>query len=432
MKAAFYTLGCKVNQYETQIMEQCLIAAGYEIVSSDQPADVYIVNSCTVTSESDRKTRSVLRRLKSLNPDAIAVLSGCFPQSFPERAAVFVDADIVTGVHGRGEIDLLIAQALKQGGRLVNIAAFGQDEHFEPMQAEGLDGHTRAFVKIEDGCRSFCSYCIIPYSRGPVRSKGLSELKSELSALAEQGYKEAVLVGINLSVYGSDLSLTLADAIDTANSTDKLRRIRLGSLEPNIITEDFIRRIKRCDKLCPHFHLSLQSGCEATLQRMNRQYTPAHFERAAGMLREAYPGCGVTTDIIVGFPGETAQEFEQSLEFVSSIGFSQGHVFAYSKRTGTKAAEMPCQVDKTEKSRRSRLMTEACAHSKQAFLNGLAGQTLPVLFEEGRDGSFTGFAPNYASVRVVSEINLRGKIMNVSITGADTLGCSGNLTEYVL
>jgi threonylcarbamoyladenosine tRNA methylthiotransferase MtaB len=427
MKAAFYTLGCKVNQYETQIMEQRLITAGYEIVSHEQPADVYVVNSCTVTGESDRKTRQVLRRLKAQNPFAITVLSGCFPQSSPNSAAAFEEADVVTGVLGRSKIDVLIAQARSSGGRVVHISGFEKDEQFEPMRASGFDGHTRAFVKIEDGCRSFCSYCIIPYSRGPVRSKPPAALQSELEEIAGHGYKEAVLVGINLSAYGSDLSGSLADAIEAANGVAGIERIRLGSLEPNIVTDDFLSRIKRCEKLCPHFHLALQSGCEATLRRMNRRYIPARFAQAVGKLREAYSDCGITTDIIVGFPGETQEEFAQSLAFVGTTGFSQGHVFSYSKRSGTKAAEMPDQVNNAEKSRRSRLMSEACARSKQSYLESLVGQVLPVLFEEEHDGVFGGFAPNYAPVHVHSQSDLQGRILNIEITGVTGGECCGKI-----
>lgn len=429
MKAAFYTLGCKVNQYETQIMEQRLIAAGYEIVSHDQPADVYIVNSCTVTGESDRKTRQILRRLKSQNPDSIAVLSGCFPQSFPDRAAAFTEANIVTGVLGRGQIDKLIEQLRSTDGRLVKIAGFEKDEHFEPMKAEEFDGHTRAFVKIEDGCRNYCSYCIIPYSRGPVRSKSPAEIRDELSGLAGRGYREAVLVGINLSAYGSDLGVTLADAIETVNGIEGIARIRLGSLETNIVTADFIEQIIRCKKLCPHFHLSLQSGCETTLRRMNRRYTLERYRQAVDSLRAAYPGCGITTDIIVGFPGETPEEFEQSLVFVKEIGFSQVHVFPYSKRAGTKAAAMPGQVDKAEKARRAKRMTEACAGPRQAFLHSMIGQTHPILFEEGVDGIYSGFAPNYACVHIASPSDIRGKILDVTITGADNEHCSGRIDQ---
>lgn len=424
MKAAFYTLGCKVNQYETQIMEQELARAGYEIVGSGEKADVYVVNSCTVTGESDRKTRQALRRLKALNPKAIAVLTGCFPQSSPEKAASFTEADVVTGVLGRRSIADLIEKARKTGGRVISVEDFAKSETFEPMSAGGFIGHTRAFVKIEDGCQSFCSYCVIPYSRGPVRSKPLGALRDEVSRLAQRGYREIVLVGINLSAYGKDTGETLMDAVETVCGVDGVERVRLGSLEPNVVTEEFIERMTSCGKLCEHFHLSLQSGCAETLARMNRHYTPDGYRSAVHALREAFPLCGITTDVIVGFPGETQDEFDRSLEFVREMRFSQGHVFPYSKRSGTRAAAMPDQVTKSEKSRRAKLMSEACAQSKSAFLQSLAGQTLTVLFEEEKDGVFTGFAPNYAPVRTEGS-GLHGRIVEVKITGVLPDACVG-------
>lgn len=428
MRAAFYTLGCKVNQYETQIMEQKLAESGFEIVGCDEPADVYIVNSCTVTAESDRKTRQILRRLKSRNPDAIAVLAGCFPQSSPTKAAAFADADVVTGVRGRGQIGALIGEALRTGGRIVRISDFESDEPFEPMAAEEFDGRTRAFVKIEDGCRNFCTYCIIPYSRGPVRSKPPDELAGELRQLASRGYREAVLVGINLSAYGSDISRTFADAVETAESSG-IGRFRLGSLEPNIVTPEFIARLRKCGSLCPHFHLSLQSGCAATLRRMNRRYTPERYAQAVDLLRAAFPGCGITTDIIVGFPGETPEEFDQSLAFVKRMAFSQAHVFVYSRRAGTAAAGMPAQVDKAEAERRSHIMIDACAASRREYLEAMIGQEMPVLFEERHSGDFCeGFAPNYVTVRVRSPEDLHGLIRCVRITAADGSVCLGELS----
>jgi threonylcarbamoyladenosine tRNA methylthiotransferase MtaB len=428
MKAAFYTLGCKVNQYETQLMEQRLAGAGYDIVGHEETADIYIINSCTVTGESDRKTRQILRRLKKQNPNSLAVLTGCFAQSFPQKAAAFKDADITLGVRERGEIEKFIEEALKSGGKLTCISNFEHNDHFQQAKAESFKERTRAFVKIEDGCVNYCSYCIIPFSRGPVRSKPAVVLKDELTALARAGYKEVVLVGINLSAYGSDLGLSLADAIDAAQSIEGLNRIRLGSLEPNIITEAFIERIKGYDKLCPHFHLSLQSGCEATLRRMNRRYKPLDYEAATKRLRAAYPQCGITTDIIVGFPGETAEEFDQSLAFTKKIGFSQVHVFPFSKRSGTRAAEMPDQIEKAEKEHRAKLMTSACAQSRKSYLESMVQQVMPVLFEEGHEnGYYEGFAPNYVNVKVASETNLHGNIRNVRITGINEKGCTGEI-----
>ena len=430
MKAAIYTLGCKVNQYESQIMEQRLSSAGFEIVGHHEPADIYIVNSCTVTAESDRKTRQAVRRFKKENPAALTVLTGCFPQSSPEEAAKFEYADVVTGTKERCRIDRIIAEALSSGCRLVRISSFGRSEAYEEMSAEGHTGHTRAFVKIEDGCGRFCSYCIIPYSRGPVRSKPLEALKEELSGLSRNGFREAVLVGINLSAYGSDLSLSLADAIETACGTDGLERIRLGSLEPNLITEPFLSRVRKQAKLCPQFHLSLQSGCAATLRRMNRHYTPDEYESAVCLLRKSFPGCAVTTDVIVGFPGETEDEFAQSLAFVDRIAFAKVHIFPYSIRRGTAAASMPGQVEKAEKESRGRRMSHACALRRQEFLQGHVGKAYSVLFEsQPRAGEWEGFTPDYTPVRLRSAENLQGKILPVRITGSAGGACTGTAAE---
>lgn len=426
MKAAFYTLGCKVNQYETQLMEQKLIGAGFEIVSHEEFANVYVVNSCTVTAESDRKTRQIIRRLKSLNPTAVVVLSGCFPQASLERARKIPEVDVIAGTRDRASIADLIKKAIETGERVESVSSFDNKVDAEISRAESFYGRTRAFVKIEDGCRSFCSYCIIPYARGPVRSKPADAIKEEIAGLKKAGYKEVVLVGINLSSYGSDIGSSLADAIRAACGTG-IERVRLGSLEPNIITPEFIDCVKSLSNFCPQFHLALQSGCEETLKRMNRRYTPDRFRKAVAALREALPECAITTDIIVGFPGETNEEFEKSLNFAKEIGFAKAHIFAYSKRAGTKAAVMPNQVAKAEKVRRSHLMIEACAKSTEEFLQSHVGKTFPVLFEAGEKGTFEGFTADYSKILVKSDIDLHGKIIDTLITGVSDEGCLGNI-----
>lgn len=427
MKAAFYTLGCKVNQYETQIMEQSLREAGFEIVSPDAAADVLVVNSCTVTAESDRKTRQMLRRMKKKNPEAIAVLCGCLAQASPEKAAAITEADIVTGVRDRKGIAALVLQALHQKGTRAHISSFEKDEPFEPMRAHGLEGHTRAFVKIQDGCQNFCSYCIIPFSRGPLRSKSPHDIEKELVSLRQQGYSEAVLVGINLSAYGVGEGLVLADAIEAANRSG-IVRIRLGSLSPLAITDDFIARSSRCSSLCPHFHLALQSGCSATLARMNRRYTTDDFAQAVARLRGAFPNCGITTDIIVGFPGETEEEFAQSLAFAEKIGFSQAHVFPYSKREGTRAAAMDGQIPKMVKEQRVHAMSSLCAKTQKTFWQKFVGQRVPVLFEKRADGGlWEGLTPQYVPVFVHTDDDLHGIIRDVLIDDVQTTGCLGHL-----
>lgn len=425
MRAAFYTLGCKVNQYETQIMEQAFETAGFSIVPPEAEADVVVVNSCTVTAESDRKTRQMLHRMKKRSPNAVAVLCGCFVQAAPTRAAAIREADIVAGVRDRAGLPALVLAHLGEQTRLARVTPFAPGEAFEPMRARGALGHTRAFVKIEDGCRSYCSYCIIPQARGPVRSKPAREIADELAALRARGYAEAVLVGINLSAYGGDCGATLADAVEEADRAG-LPRIRLGSLSPLAVTDDFALRAARCASLCPHFHLSLQSGSGATLARMNRRYTPAQYAAAAEKLRARFPDCALTTDVIVGFPGETEAEFEESLRFVSEIGFAHVHVFPYSRRAGTAAADLPGQAAEAVKAERARRMAEAAAAAECAFRQRFIGRTLPVLFEQcGQDGVWKGFAPNYLPVQARAGENLHGRILPVRITGINENGCVG-------
>lgn len=419
MKAAFYTLGCKVNQYETQIMTQQLEKDGFEIVSPESYADVYIINSCTVTAESDHKTRQILRRLKGNNKNAIAVLCGCFPQSAPEKAKAVKEADLIIGSREKADISRLLKEALEKkangGERIVSVAPYEKKENYTPFLAEGFEGHTRAFIKIEDGCESYCTYCIIPYARGPVRSKKPEDIKKEVQHIAEAGFKEAVLVGINLTSYGRDCGLTLSDALRAACDTD-IKRVRLGSLEPNIITPEFIECIKSLPQFCPQFHLALQSGCGVTLKRMNRHYTPEHFRGAVKALRNAIPFPGITTDIIIGFPDESEEEFEESLNFAKEIKFTQGHVFPYSRRDGTPAAKMPNQVPKHVKNERCHKMIEVCTKTKEEFLKSQIGTTVSVLFETGVDGIFEGYAQNYTPVKIKTSENLQGKILKVLIT----------------
>lgn len=429
MKAAFYTLGCKVNQYETQLMEQKLADAGFEIVSHEEFADVYVVNSCTVTAESDRKTRQIIRRLKAINPNAIAVLSGCFPQSSPSRAGSIPEADVIAGTRERADIVNLVEKALKTGSRVISVNPFDKSLPMETTHVDGFIGRTRAYVKIEDGCRSFCSYCIIPYARGPIRSKPAEAVREEVAGLVKAGYREVVLVGINLSSYGSDCDSSLAQAVKAACETG-IERVRLGSLEPNIITPEFIECISSYSNFCPQFHLALQSGCGETLRRMNRRYTPDRFREAVRMLREALPGCAITTDIIVGFPGETQEEFNESLDFAKEIGFSQAHIFPYSKRTGTKAAVMKEQIPKAEKNRRCHIMIEACGESKKRFLQSHVSKTVPVLYEKGENGGFEGFTPDYVKVLINTDKDIHGKILDTLITGVGGDECTGDIINF--
>ena len=368
MKVSALTLGCKVNQYESQVMLSQLASAGFSLCDSQEESDVILINSCTVTATSDQKVRQTLRRARRKAPSAVIVLTGCMPQAFPEAAAALEDADIVLGNSNRGALLEHILNFMSTRQRVVDIAPHKDGERFESMRVERFFERTRAFLKIQDGCNRFCSYCIIPYARGRVRSKPLEELKRELAALGKNGYGEVVLTGINLSAYGQELGLHLCDAIEAACAVPEIRRVRLGSLEPEQLTPETIGRMAKQEKLCPQFHLSLQSGCDATLRRMNRHYDTAEYAQIVKNLREAFPNAAVTTDIMVGFPGETEEEFSQSMAFAKAIGFAKVHVFAYSRRPGTVADKMPEQVSQKEKERRSHRMQEVTEATRQAFL----------------------------------------------------------------
>ena len=428
MRAAFFTLGCKVNQYETQALMGLFAREGYDIVSPEDTADVYILNSCTVTASSDKKTRQTLRRFKRRNPGALAVLAGCFPQAFPDAARALPEADVIAGSGNRSALPGMVREALATGKRVVSISPHSREEPFEAMQVDSFAEHTRAFVKIQDGCERYCSYCIIPYARGFVRSKAPADLLVELQELARAGYREAVLVGVNLSAYGKDFGLRLADAVELACSVEGLGRIRLGSIEPDLITDEDMARMAAQEKFCPQFHFALQSGCDATLRRMNRHYDTAFFRDLALRTREAFPGASLTTDIMVGFPGETREEFEESLAFMEEIAFAKAHVFAYSSRPGTWAASFPGQVDAAVKEARSREMIALTDKTRQAFLSSQAGTVQEVLFET-REGEnlYTGYTKNYTPVTLSSREDLRGTVRSVALEGTLGDGCGGRL-----
>lgn len=428
MRIAFYTLGCKVNQYETEVLSQLFAADGYDIVAHDEIADVYVINSCTVTATGDKKTRQMLRHFKSQNPAAIVALTGCFPQAFPEAAEKLPEADIIMGARSRGKLVKLVAHCLATGERIIQIQPHERGEEFEKMTASGFAERTRAFVKIEDGCERYCSYCIIPTARGPVRSKPMDELAKELSGLAKSGYQEVVLVGINLSCYGKDFGKRLIDAVELACHTDGIERVRLGSLEPELLTDEDIERMASMPQMCPQFHLSLQSGCDATLKRMNRHYDTAEYTRITESLRRHFKNCAITTDLMVGFPGEDEEEFRQSLAFAEKTAFSKVHVFAYSQRPGTRAAVLPNQLSKAEKSSRSALMIALTDRTRAEFLQTQIGKTASVLFESHvNHGVYEGYTENYTPVHVRSDCDLRGKLLQVKITDADSDFCTGTV-----
>lgn len=428
MKALFHTLGCKVNQYETEAMKAQLSAAGFETgeyTPGDRVGDnAVIINSCTVTGESDRKLRQLVRRCRRDNPSCVLVLTGCMPQAFPDAAARLYEADIVLGNAARAALAKRIHQFCTLGQRIIDIPPHG--ETIEPLSIREFEGHTRAFVKIEDGCNRFCTYCIIPYARGRVRSKPLEELREELQALVQNGYTEVVLVGINLTAYGQDLGLSLCDAVETACKVSGIRRVRLGSLEPDCLTPAVIARLAKQEKLCPQFHLSLQSGCDTTLRRMNRHYTTAEYANVCDALREAFPHCALTTDVMVGFAGETEEEFEASLCFVKQIRFAKMHVFAYSRRPGTPAAKATGQVSAAIKSARSRRMMAAANDMARQYHESWIGKTVPVLAETPHeDGTTFGYTPAYVPVTIRATV-APGETVSVTLTDADENGCMGD------
>ena len=421
------TLGCKVNQYESQLIFEYMCEAGFLPVDGSF-ADITIINSCTVTSTSDSKNRKVINRTRRENENAVIVLTGCMPQAFPSDLDLFKNCDIVLGNVSRREVVSAIKEFLVSKKQIINIAEHKKDESFEKMRVNKFLERTRAFVKIEDGCNRFCSYCIIPYARGRVRSKSLSDLKEEVTTLAQKGYNEIVLVGINLSAYGSDNNSTLADAVECVCSIDGIERVRLSSLEPELMTEEVLIRLSKLKEFCPHFHLSLQSGCTETLKRMNRHYTADEYAEIVGNIRRIFDNPSITTDIMVGFAGETEDEFNSSLEFSDYIGFAKVHVFSYSRRKGTVADKMPDQVDPAVKNIRSKLMIEHTDKKRSEFLESQIGLKEEVLFEiKNRDGYFEGYTKNYTPVYVKSDENIIGQIKEVLITDACNDYCLANL-----
>ena len=430
MKVKMITLGCKVNQYESEAMLSSLLKNGFTAAADDEQAYVVVLNSCTVTAESDRKVRQIFRRAKKDNPDAVMVLSGCMAQAFPEDAQRLEEADIILGTSNRARLlpDLLTFLSTRQ--RIVDIEPHTNGETFERLKVENFSGRTRAFVKIEDGCNRFCSYCIIPYARGRVRSKPLEDLKAELHALADNGFREVVLTGINLSAYGQEFGLHLCDAIEAACAVPGIARVRLGSLEPEQLSEPVIRRMAKQEKLCPQFHLSLQSGCDATLRRMNRHYTADEYRTIVRNLRAAFDNAAITTDIMVGFAGETEEEFAASLAFAKEIAFAKVHVFAYSRRPGTRAYDMGDQVTNAVKESRSHAMIRATTETQRTFFDTQVGRTEQVLFERAvQPGVYEGYSMNYTPVLAASGTSLAGQIRTVRIESNAGTHCIGRITD---
>ena len=423
------TLGCKVNQYETQAMESLLREHGHESAAPGEIADAVIVNTCAVTAESGRKSRQTIRRLRDENPGAVVAVAGCYSQLSPEESAE-IGAEVIFGTHEHARFVEAVERAVRerQGERAIDDP-FRRRE-FEKLPAGAIGGRTRAMLKIQDGCVNFCTYCIIPYTRGRLRSLPLADAAAEAARLAAEGYRELVLTGIEIASYGVDLPgrPTLTDLIETVAAAAGEMRLRLGSLEPTVITEDFCRRTAATAKLCRHFHLSLQSGCDRTLKAMNRKYDTAGFYRAAELLRCFFPGCALTADLITGFPGETEQDQAETLAFLERCRFSDMHIFPYSRRPGTPADKMPGQCTSALKAARAHEAQAVARRMHADFLRSCVGETLPVLFETGEGAGSVGHSDTYVLVRVPDE-GLRGELRPVRITGTDGEELRGELAE---
>lgn len=422
---SFYTLGCKVNQYETNAMEQQFIKNNYEIVENTQKADIYVINTCTVTNMAERKSRQMLRRVKEINPFAVLVVCGCYAQVAKNELEQIPEIDIILGINEKNEIVQIVENYME---KMAEQDKRSQEAEIDDVskQKEFLDfgdvtytEKNRAVVKVQDGCNMFCSYCIIPYARGRIRSRKIESVVSEIEKIAQEKIKEVVITGIHVASYGKDFDnentskkIRLIDLLEAINKIDGIDRIRLSSLEPTIVDEEFATRLSKLDKICDHFHLSLQSGCDETLKRMNRKYTTQIYRDAVATLRKYYPEASFTTDVIVGFPGETDEEFAKTYEFLKEIDFYRLHVFKYSPRRGTVAEKMPNQIDGNKKEERSNKLIELSNSTENKHNQSYIGKTVKVLFEEFEDGFFKGHTTNYMMVKVAGEEEQSDKFVN--------------------
>ena len=426
-KATIHNLGCKVNSYEAKAMEEMLEKEGYTLVSFDQFADVYIVNTCTVTNIADRKSRQMLSKARKRNPDGVVIAVGCYVQSVDDRLLFDAGVDLIIGNDNKHKLSKLLREYWqeREGEQIENkrseVINISQSSMYEPLEITKLTRRTRGEIKIQDGCEQYCAYCIVPYVRGPVRSRPLADIVEEATHFARNGCREVVLTGINLSSYGMDLPAEedLLLVVNKIHEIDSIERIRLGSLEPRTITEEFVKTLADLPKFCPHFHLSLQSGSDAVLRRMNRHYTTTDYEEKCRLIREFFENPGITTDVIVGFPGETREEYEETKGFVDKIGFSEIHVFSYSPRKGTKAAAMENQVSSQVKTSRSKELIALGEKKKQEYRNKLVGKTVELLIEDEvvLDGlrRQVGYTKEYVKVAVESKENLKNCILAIDI-----------------
>lgn len=429
---AVATLGCKVNQYESEALEEQFAHAGYTVVDFSVAADVYVVNTCTVTHLSDRKSRQMIRRAKQLNPKAVLVVMGCYAQTNPEAVKKIAGVDIVLGTADRNKVVELVEDFFEEKVPVDLVQTLEKDAVFEPLAIDGsMQKHTRVFVKVQDGCNQFCSYCIIPYARGRIRSRSIDDTVSEAKRLADAGFCELVLTGIHLASWGKDSGegtlLTLLEALEDVSG---IERIRLGSLEPTLCDDVFVEGVSRLSKVCHHFHLSLQSGCDKTLKRMNRKYTSSEYFEAVQRIRNAMPDAAITTDVIVGFPGETDEDFEESCQFIDKICLADAHIFKYSPRQGTPAATMPEQVTPEKKEERSNYLLALSLFNRQCFSAKYICKTEEVLFEQAvMPGIYEGKTKNYISVRVSCDEDIIGKVIPVYFTRCTDGVLYGNIVE---
>lgn len=428
-RVASHALGCKVNQYESEAIAELFAERGYEIVGIDEPADIYIINTCTVTNFGDKKSRQLIRKVKRLNAGAVVAAIGCYAQTAPEEIKNIDGVNLVIGTKGRKDIVDLVESYIPEMGVVCTVGEISKEREFEHLSINKLADRTRAYLKIQDGCSQFCSYCIIPYARGPIRSREPKDIMDEVHTLAENGFKEIILTGIHVASYGKDLKgTTLLDVIRQVQSTEGIERIRFSSVEPNLITRDFAAQLSQMNKVCSHFHLSLQSGCDRTLKRMNRKYDTAAYAEAVGILREYFPDVALTTDIIAGFPGETDEDFEESIEFAETIGFSKIHAFPYSPKKGTPAAAMQDQIQNSVKNERTGRLIALSDAMGDKFIEGFIGKVMPVLYEqEISENLYEGYTENYIRVTAESQTNIKNKILDTKILSAEKERANGEI-----
>ncbi len=420
MKVALYTLGCRVNSYESEAMAEKFIKEGYEVVSFDEFSDVYVINTCTVTNMGDKKSRQMIGRARRHNPEAIIAVVGCYSQIASDEIAQIEGVDVVLGSRNKGDIVYWVNRAREESKQVVEVKDVLKNNKFEQLAISEYQDKTRAFLKIQDGCNRFCSYCLIPFARGGVCSKEPEEILKEVKELSKNGFKEIILSGVHTASYGVDLegNWDLVKILEEINKIEGIERIRIGSIDPTFFTEGVIEKICNLEKMCPHFHLSLQSGCDATIRRMNRKYTAQEYKDVVENLRKYMKDVSITTDIIVGFPGESNVEFEATYEFLKGIKLSKMHIFKYSKRTGTKAAEMPFQVDGLIKEERSKKLIELNNALEVEFMEKFLGREMRVLYEEaisGKENTYVGYTENYIKVITESDENLEGKIVPTNL-----------------